>query len=326
MTSGYLPRTITGANVSLHALCRRLIPAGYDPLVVCAAEGKDTPGGVNWSADYPVLRLVEPVAAIAEMIPRLAPDAVVVRGLPAASFAAGFKAVRDFPLRIYLTANFVAAGFPAPRDAPSWRFAANSRFLTRLGEAFVGRTVSFVPSLVEPRDYVCRPRGDTVLFINPIADKGVHIASAIARRLPHRKFLFVRSWPDHEKYPHIEVSLPNIEWSESRLDMRPLYARARLLLVPSVLEESSSRSVAEAQLSGIPVVASDRGGLPESVGRGGIQLPIGDPVAHWSDAVESLFRDQAKHRRLSRLARRHAARPEIAPAQALRSFLRFIAP
>src|SRR5262249_48884009 len=109
-------------------------------------------------------------------------------------------------------------------------------------------------------------------------------------------------------------------------DMRPLYQRSRLLLVPSVLEESSSRAVAEVQLSGIPVVASERGGLPESVGRGGILLPIGHPIAGWSDAVESLFRDEVKYRRLSRLARRHAARPEIAPAQALKSFLRFIAP
>ena len=35
LRASYLPESIDGANVSLHALCRRLVTAGYDPVVVC---------------------------------------------------------------------------------------------------------------------------------------------------------------------------------------------------------------------------------------------------------------------------------------------------
>src|SRR5262245_33952358 len=55
VASGYLPRTITGANVSLHALCRRLIGAGLEPLVVCTPDPAGMPGESEWSAAYPIL-------------------------------------------------------------------------------------------------------------------------------------------------------------------------------------------------------------------------------------------------------------------------------
>src|SRR5262249_21620774 len=57
-------------------------------------------------------------------------------------------------------------------------------------------------------------------------------------------------------------------------DMRTVYCDTRILLVPSQWEDETwGRVVSEAQLSGIPVITSDRGGLPESVGPGGIVLP-----------------------------------------------------
>jgi glycosyltransferase involved in cell wall biosynthesis len=65
-------------------------------------------------------------------------------------------------------------------------------------------------------------------------------------------------------------------------DMRPLYARARLLLAPSQWEEAWGRVATEAQVSGIPVLASNRGGLPEAVGNGGILLPADAPGNEWA--------------------------------------------
>src|SRR5581483_3158436 len=135
---------------------------------------------------------------------------------------------------------------------------------------------------------------------------------------------FVRSWPKHPDHPEPEVRLANVEWAESTLDMRPLYGRTRLLLVPSVWEESTSRAVAEAQLRGIPTVASDRGGLRESVGPGGLVLSLGEPIERWCAAVESMFADARKYATLSRCAKQHARRPEMSPRKAVASFYRFI--
>src|SRR5204862_7081227 len=60
---------------------------------------------------------------------------------------------------------------------------------------------------------------------------------------------------------------------------------ARVLLVPSVTAEGWGRVVREAQASGIPVVATGVGGLPEAVGSGGIVVP---PAAGFEGLLRAL--------------------------------------
>ena len=67
------------------------------------------------------------------------------------------------------------------------------------------------------------------------------------------------------------------------------YAQARLLLVPSVWEEAWGRVVTEAQLNGIPVLATAIGGLPESVGPGGILIPPGSGIEVWNAHLRKLW-------------------------------------
>jgi glycosyltransferase involved in cell wall biosynthesis len=73
--------------------------------------------------------------------------------------------------------------------------------------------------------------------------------------------------------------------------------------------------VTEAQVSGIPLLASDRGGLPESVGPGGILLPVDAPLDDWLVAFDRLWSDREAHRTYSELALAHARRPTIQPGQ-----------
>ncbi len=323
----YLPARITGANVSIDALCRRLLGAGYDPVVVCGAGAPEPQArtGPVPTLPYPVLALPDPAAALAEMVSHLAPSAVVLQGLELANRAAAHKSLRDFPVRILLVQNFVGQGMPGPVGVPHWRYAANSSFLADLASAFLAAPVEVVPPLVEPADYRVKRTGQEVLFINPVADKGVHIAAAIAERLSHRRFLFASSWPDHARHPHVRVAPPNVSWADTTFDMRPLYARARIALMPSLWEETWGRIVAEAQVSGIPAVASDRGNLRETVGPGGLVLPLSAPIEGWCRAVESLFADEALYETLSQNALRHVRRRAIAPSEVLRRFLRFAA-
>jgi glycosyltransferase involved in cell wall biosynthesis len=84
------------------------------------------------------------------------------------------------------------------------------------------------------------------------------------------------------------------------------------LLVPSQWEDETwGRVVTEAQFSGIPVVTSDRGGLPESVGPGGIVLPYDAPATAWAEVLTALWSDEARYAPLSQAALDHAARAEI---------------
>ena len=88
-------------------------------------------------------------------------------------------------------------------------------------------------------------------------------------------------------------------------ELAELRGRAAVVLAPSRWEEPCPYSVLEALAAGVPVLASDRGGLPELVGDGAT-LPPSDPAA-WTDALSELWHDPGA-------ARRSAARTALARA------------
>jgi len=86
----------------------------------------------------------------------------------------------------------------------------------------------------------------------------------------------------------------------------PLLARADLLLLPSSTE-SFGLVALEAIASGVPVIASDVGGIPEVIehGKTGYLAPVGD-VAAMSEYAIRLLQDEAQHARFSADARAQA--------------------
>lgn len=86
----------------------------------------------------------------------------------------------------------------------------------------------------------------------------------------------------------------------------PLLAQADLVLLPSSTE-SFGLVALEAMASGVPVIASDVGGIPEVVDHGqtGYLAPVGDVEAMSSYAVE-ILRDAALHRRMRTAAQARA--------------------
>jgi len=86
--------------------------------------------------------------------------------------------------------------------------------------------------------------------------------------------------------------------------------------MPSLWRESLGRVAMEAMANGIPVLASDRGALPETLGDSGFVFTIPDrctpgsgavptprDVARWLAAIDRLWDDpefEARHRALAR--------------------------
>ncbi|EAU66604.1 glycosyltransferase [Stigmatella aurantiaca DW4/3-1] len=94
-----------------------------------------------------------------------------------------------------------------------------------------------------------------------------------------------------------------------------LLAAADVFLLPSQ-QESFGLAALEALSCGVPVVASDVGGIPEQVEHGvrGYLTPVGD-VEAMAQHVLALVRDPAHWRRFSRNARQHVlACFQLAPA------------
>jgi glycosyltransferase involved in cell wall biosynthesis len=103
---------------------------------------------------------------------------------------------------------------------------------------------------------------------------GLHKGDAIVERIiemnPDRKLLIVGRRPEFLS----EGSPSNVRYLGFVSDMRALYSKISLLLVPSVIPEAFSRVITEAACNGIPTIANRVGGVPEAVGEGGITIEV----------------------------------------------------
>ncbi|MEM9144770.1 MAG: glycosyltransferase [Pseudomonadota bacterium] len=167
-----------------------------------------------------------------------------------------------------------------------------------------------------------------VTFINPLPHKGLTmVARLIGRAIhdrPDMRFLILEGRMPRRLLQELKIDLPalrNVWWLPEQKDMAAVYARTTVLLVPSFWSEGFGRSVVEAQLSGIPVLASDRGGLPEALGEGPQALsisqrcidnhyafPDAETVDVWWSALTRLWDDDTAYAHASQLAKQAAAR------------------
>lgn len=98
-------------------------------------------------------------------------------------------------------------------------------------------------------------------------------------------------------------------WHTWAKDVRPYYAAIDILAAPTLVTETFGRVSIEAQASGVPVLCSDLGGLPETMEADvtGKLLPVGD-VAVWRDTVLQLAQDAQLRQRLQDKGRKWVAK------------------
>jgi len=195
---------------------------------------------------------------------------------------------------------------------------ANSPFIARrlLERTGVPATVTYAPFPRAAGDRVPR-RDGLITMMNPVPCKGLETVVACIARLPRRRFQLVEVWPQRPRrwaaLARRLAALPNVTLLRCRADVGPLYERTALLIVPSIWEEAFGRVAVEAHGYGIPVVASRRGGLPDTVGGGGLLVDDYEDPGAWVEAIERVLGDGALYARLSDAARRNARRPELGP-------------
>ncbi|WP_081602020.1 MULTISPECIES: glycosyltransferase [unclassified Thioalkalivibrio] len=193
---------------------------------------------------------------------------------------------------------------------------ANSKFTASRFQYHFNQQCVVIPNLFDANAYRTRRRGEKVVFINPVQKKGLEIAIGLARDNPSIPFLFVEGWPQN-KPARLQLlerlkRLPNVTFLKRQNDMRPVYESARIVLVPSQWEEAWGRVITEAQFSGIPVLASDTGGIPEALGPGGLLLPPSDLDA-WNSALRNVWENSRYWEALSLAALDYSKRPELDP-------------
>lgn len=122
-----------------------------------------------------------------------------------------------------------------------------------------------------------------VTLVNMSSEKGGNIFWQLAKSMPDLKFLGVKGgWGDQV----LEEGLPNVTVIENRTDIQSVYAKTKIIIMPS-LHESWGRVGIEASCSGIPVIAAPTDGLKESLADVGI-FADRENLDEWIAAIRSL--------------------------------------
>lgn len=331
---GYLPQRVGGSESSSHELILALHERGHVCAVLAQLQGNGWLGLRNrvlmklyrqsLLADglpgYSVQRAWFPAEHAAAAVAREQPDVVLVQAGEPLRMAKAFQAT-GVPTLVYLRdMEFHELGGD-PAELPGLTYLANSQVVADRFRAAYGPRPKVIRPLFRAARYATPRAPKHVTFVNPHPVKGVDLAFAIAALCPEIPFCFVEGWPmsrEEKKTLEARVSAQrNIHLEPRTLDMRQIYQATHTLLVPSQWEEAWGRVVTEAQFSGIPVLASKRGGLPEAVGPGGRVLAHDAPAETWAAALREYWRDRTAYATASAAALDHSRRPEIDPQRQL---------
>lgn len=340
-THNHLPQGVGGSESSTHELCAALVELNQTPAVMAKVHSGDWLGKwnrikskimhlgsfpVDHAMGYPVYRGLKPMDGVSEVVTRFKPDiAVIQAGIPIPMACAFLKA--GVPTVVYVhDVEFQEMG-EDPRQLIGAGYLANSEFTARKFKEVFGLHASVMYYAFDrEKYYVDKPSGK-VVFINPHPRKGVEIAFTLAESYPDIPFLFVETWPLTKTELVCLQSRAqragNIEWRQATQNPRNIYREASILLAPSQWEEAWGRIATEAQISGIPVLASNRGGLPESVGPGGVLLPH-DDIEAWKRTLREVWDEPTIRQELSKKALHYASRSEIQPKVAAKRFLDYV--
>jgi N-acetyl-alpha-D-glucosaminyl L-malate synthase BshA len=203
---------------------------------------------------------------------------------------------------------------------------AVSRYLReRTVEEFgIRREIRIIPNFIQvarreqPRDSCSRelyaPGGEKVLMhasnFRPVKRIGdvVRIFARVRERIP-AKLLLIGDGPERIFIQQLVRELKlggDVHFLGEQDQLEPLFFCADLFLLPSE-QESFGLTALEAMNCGVPVIATEIGGLPEVIihGETGFLSPVGDIAGMAANAL-ALLSDPARHELFKTQARRRA--------------------
>lgn len=186
--------------------------------------------------------------------------------------------------------------------------------------------------IVKINDYIADQPGDRhyITMFNPIKIKGGKIFEKIALKMPLKKFMAVEGWhhwknkktgkwdinklKSNAKAFNSAVIIPeeisfknikNVKFQPATQDVKSIYKKTKILLVPSLWQEPSARVIIEAMSNGIPVIVSNTGASVKMVGRGGLVVKKYLDPTEWTKKIDYLLNDKNKYESLSMCAKKH---------------------
>jgi glycosyltransferase involved in cell wall biosynthesis len=281
----YLPSHAAGGELYAHTVFRFLVSHGHEVRV-----------GTREREAY-IYEGVEVVGSDLNEKAFTWPD-VMVTHLDLTAHAMQEARRYDKPL-VHLVHNDRQLKYNRVKPSKADLVVFNSRWIQRK-QNWPGRQIVIRPPVIAS-DYQVPRFGEYLTLINCFQGKGAPTFFELARRMPGRKFLAVKGGYGMQVCPS---DVRNVTYLENTPDIRPIYAKTRVLLMPSSYE-SWGRTAIEAASSGIPTIASPTPGLVESLGPAGI-FANHDDIEAWITQIRRLD-DQETYERASQASLERSA-------------------
>ena len=315
----YLPQGSGGCQSLIHEIAIELRERGHHPSVLVPLDYRGAFGFRNrvlmkllnrktirdGGLGYPVYRRWFVSRDLDDAVAMIRPDVAIATTRDAVGIAKELLRLSIPTIAYFQDIDFIQLS-GNPSELRNVRFMTNSQFTERWYKEKYGIDSTVMTPLIRADRYRTTRAPANVTMINPHPKKGGNLAIEIARRCPEIPFCLVEAWElqdDHKKALLDQIrDLKNVTLMPRTDDMKSVYRHAKILLAPSICEEAWGRVVSEAHINGIPVVASNRGGLPEAVGTGGVVLDPEGAVEKWVEAVKRLWSDADYYREKSEAA------------------------
>ncbi|MFO7724205.1 MAG: glycosyltransferase [Oceanipulchritudo sp.] len=224
-----------------------------------------------------------------------------------------------------------------------------SAFLSQYYRDKLGLQPHALPTIVHPEmlsEDFSEPRhqevhGGFITMINPSFAKGgtlfFRLVEIALSKRPDFTFLAVEGrqtrtdWIQQGLRPE---KLSNLWWIPRQTQMSRVWEKSTVLIMPSFWQEAAGRVIVEAQLCGIPVLASRRGGIPEQLNGAGFLFnlpeachqdwthqPGKEDVLPWLKQLEELADSKVSYQKAQANAL-HAAEPFL-PQRRFRDVLQY---
>jgi glycosyltransferase involved in cell wall biosynthesis len=175
-------------------------------------------------------------------------------------------------------------------------FYVASEFINRVIRALGGQPIPNVIYPIPPGDHYMAPDGEKkyITIINISRGKGGDIFLEIVKAIKDLPFLAICNNPNVEM-----VGPDNLDEEIAReingnvlpyTDVKEVYAKTRILLIPSHVDETFSRVAYEGAANGIPIITTGKGFIRQLLGDAGIYL--GENPSKWIQLIRDIYHDE----------------------------------
>jgi glycosyltransferase involved in cell wall biosynthesis len=281
VTERYLPDYHAGSELMMHDILVGLKKLGNEIIIICEKPTAKEVDGI-------------PIYSYAsQKVNSLAKNSdVIITHLRATSAAHYLKQRHNIPMAM-IVHNNRKLEYNKIFKSKSDLLIFNSKWLSDESTEKI-KSIIVNPPLITQK-YKTKTIDEYITLVNISKEKGGELFWKLARKMPYRKFLAVVGAYGDQVIPR---SIPkNVIVQKHTSDMKKIYAKTKILLIPSVYETWGKVGL-EAASSGIPSIAHPTKGLQESLGKSGIFVDR-NKVDQYKETIDLLMNNDRLYNKFS---------------------------